>query len=302
MRFLLSNNWLGYALIVTLCANLLAESGGINVRQEAIDELMQVEQKFKGEAPSQGTSTLIKIPGGLRKGQNTGAQTDAATRRALSQAVTQRLRSLKGETPETKFSQLAQLFKDSEKPSPLLFKADSVALGKCVSRFEPDTFTPGYVNIYVEADELLGKQVYFVPQIETQDRQVASLEHLTSKEHQVRHQQRSQIRKQFTSLQSNYPKNIPLMDLLKTKLEKAFFFSYTPQTQDGGESGGVYYRLRGGSDRGKNFLILQRLCPYYPGCQSQGSTVVDYLNYVDAFAFCYYTKTVKFKRDMDLIR
>lgn len=267
---------------------------GLSIPEDAFEagELLEVPEEFLPEAPPE-------------EGPNPSMKRNLS--RALSGPVKGKLKKLNQTFDKaqaaTKFTRLSDIFKESKMPSPLLFKTDSVALGKCISRFEPEVFRYSAVNIYVDLDTLLGKQVYFVPMVEEDRRDLSSLQDMTREAHLTQHRQRKKVKTQFTALQTSYPKNIPLFELVKKNLDEAFFFAYNPPPKPGQQKGGgVYFRLRGGSNNGKNFLILQRLCPYYPGCQDKGGTVVDYMNYVDATAYCYYSKTISFGRDVNLHR
>lgn len=199
----------------------------------------------------------------------------------------------------SKFSKLKEIFDGSKMMSLKHFPSDLSLTGKCVSRFEPETFVPNVANVYVEKDELLGRQVYFVPLIEdARGRRLSSLSNVGPKELLSFHNVSRERVNNFTAVQDVFPKSTPLYEMFQDRMRGALFFAYRPKLV-GKESDkqDIYFRLRGGkSPEGKVFVIMERLCPYYPGCQIEANNIIDYLNYVEAYSYCYYTKVYNIRK------
>lgn len=201
---------------------------------------------------------------------------------------------------DSKFSKMKELFSKATAILPGDFKADVAFAGQCVTKSAPETFGPALANLYVERDPLLGTQIYLAPKVD--DPKATDPNYLTLDTEQMKriHQQRRAEKDRFTALQFGLAKGTPLSDLLSAMNHNSVFFTYRPpsrglasrsKTQGGGIQTTVLFNVR--MDRapsGKPFVIVERLCPNLQGCKIQGDSIVDYLNYVEPFGYCYYTR------------
>ncbi len=200
---------------------------------------------------------------------------------------------------KSKFTKIKELFNKAGVIAPGEFKGEVAFGGQCVTQDNQETFYPGLANLYLERDPVLGTQVYFVPSVSegrVTDPDYANLELPVM---QQIHRERRVEKPNFTALQFGLSDKTQLKEILSSSLKNSVLFSYRPParavasaTQSKSSSSHiVLFNVR--MDRapnGRPYVILQRLCPYYPGCKTEGNTIAEYLNYVDAFAYCYYTK------------
>jgi hypothetical protein len=212
-----------------------------------------------------------------------------------------RAHSTFGASSQSKFNKLKTIFEGAQPFAITKIRSDLALVGKCVSKFNPETFYSSVASVYIERDQILGKQVYFVPMIE--EKETSKEDYLVMSDDQIRriHNQRRSEMNLFSALHSSFPRESPLYDMFKSKMGSAVFFSYKPPTRGlaaapgakkAEQGAGVFFRLRIDKKSKKTFMILERMCPYYPGCKIQGDNIIDYLNYVDAYGYCYYTRKV----------
>ena len=203
---------------------------------------------------------------------------------------------------DTKFVKMKRIF-DSGRAFPIKNVQVELALaGKCVSKASPETFYSSLANVYVENDEVLGRQVYFMP-LSDKSREARDYTQLSDAEAWTFQEKRRGEKDSFSALSPKLPSHSPLSNFMAARLSFGLFSSYQPPASAKAgkgsktEANGALYNLRVGSEGGKSFPIIESLCPYYPGCSEGGDNIVDYMNYMDGYSYCYYTKIFKFKKN-----
>jgi len=197
---------------------------------------------------------------------------------------------------KTKFAKMKELFAKATAIAPGEFKGEVAFGGQCVSQDNPETFYPGLANLYVERDPVLGTQIYFVPTVGEGSSTDPDYANMELPEMRKIHQDMRGTRGSFTAMQFGLEQK-GLSEILSANLKNSVLFTYraasrAPAAQgQSAQSSMVLFNVR--MDRapsGRPYVIMQRLCPYFPGCKPQGNNLAEYLNYVEAFAYCYYAK------------
>ena len=73
---------------------------------------------------------------------------------------------IKGTSVGSKYEGVRDLFFEGQKPVLERFDTSLAMAGKCAFRYDPQEFYPGFLNVYVEEDQILGKILFMVPLVQ----------------------------------------------------------------------------------------------------------------------------------------
>lgn len=252
-------------------------------------------------AACQGSLALAE-GAGLEIDKEALAELQADEKQAATNVIkrVEEVRNQFADQSQSKFSKMKALFAKATPVSSDDFKGEVAFAGQCITKAAEETFFPSMANLYVEKDPLLGKQIYFMPKVSEGGSSEPDYLRLETPAMRTLHDARRGEKNNFSALQFGLGKDAPLSEVMPVSQKNSAFFTYrAPARSVAGVGGGarpetaatVLFSVR--MDRAPNgmpYVIMQRLCPYSTGCQMKGSGLVDYLNFVDAYSYCYYSR------------
>lgn len=196
----------------------------------------------------------------------------------------------------TKFAGLEKLFQRAHAPSRTRFQREEYLLGKCVFASHPQTFIADSANIFVEADRMLGKMIYFIPSIFRPTGEATADSTLARQNLVLARNRALRARENFSNVQFQYPNGNLLTGMARAKLTDSAYLSYAELPPDSEKKGLPMlgqFRIRALTlEAGRDFILLEHLCPYLTGCRLQNAP--QEFHFLEPYGYCYYARAIEY--------
>lgn len=179
---------------------------------------------------------------------------------------------------------------------PLLkeFRSDSLMIGSCASYLRPNQRYEADLNIYVEANNVLGRSVYVVPNISRERKSSLRLKLNSIDKAVTYHNSQRKKLVRYTSLQEYQPNASLAASMVAKKLGDALLFSKNRKVDKKKSKREEFFRLRIlQAEKGSGPVLVEKLCPLYKGCARRKKKIV--VKYGDPYLYCHFEPGFKFR-------
>ena len=202
---------------------------------------------------------------------------------------------VKGTGVGSKYEAVADLFEEGSRPLLERFDANVAMAGKCSFRYDPQEFYPGFLNVYVEDDQVLGKILFMVPIVQSETKSRGDGTYFMKLSPRALGNlfgsSKSEIT-YFTAAQDTLPPQTKLNEVFQSDQKGSLYFTYTPEAKARAlKREAVGYRLRENRTQMLETLyVLEYYCPSLVGCRFTARGKEENYQFGAPYAYCYYSQ------------